>query len=565
MNLRPRFHLLTILLFVAAAIPGWLAVQAVVDGIVAQWAVRYAERQVLYDKSRMLQPILREVALARALAESPVIRKWARQPDDPKLARPALAELDDYRRRFQDQNYFIALRKSGRYFYNNAADEFAGREFRYLLSPQAPKDAWFYNLIRQDRRLHLNVNPDPELGITKLWIDVLVKDGGETLGVAGTGLELSAFVRDVVEPDVEGITGLFVDRNGAIQLHRNPSLIDFASITKQGRPQKTLDQLFAQDEDRRQILAAMRGLERGDEKIATRFVTVDGRRHLAGVAYLPEIDWYQITLIDLEVLLPFSQFGGLVALYGLSLVCLLLVFNLALRAFVLKPLAQLEAAIRVLEAGRELPPSVARIGSGEIGRLMQRFAQMAAAVLEAQHGLEAKVRERTVALDRLSKIDPLTELFNRRGMAERLAAELGRGQREGKALGILWLDIDYFKEINDSHGHALGDQVLKQVAAIISATIRSYDVAARWGGDEFLVLVYPTDQQHLDSLGERLRAAIASSRAVLDAKGQPLAMSVSIGGYVATPGEELDHVLQTGDEALYAAKEAGRNAYRAAG
>lgn len=236
-----------------------------------------------------------------------------------------------------------------------------------------------------------------------------------------------------------------------------------------------------------------------------------------------------------------------------------------LTAFVLKPLAQLEAAIRVLEAGRELPPSVARIGSGEIGRLMQRFAQMAAAVLEAQHGLEAKVRERTVALDRLSKIDPLTELFNRRGMAERLAAELGRGQREGKALGILWLDIDYFKEINDRHGHALGDQVLKQVAALISATIRSYDVAARWGGDEFLVLVYPTDQQHLDSLGERLRAAIASSRAVLDAKGQPLAMSVSIGGYVATPGEELDHVLQAGDEALYAAKEAGRNAYRAAG
>ena len=127
-----------------------------------------------------------------------------------------------------------------------------------------------------------------------------------------------------------------------------------------------------------------------------------------------------------------------------------------------------------------------------------------------------------MALDRLSKIDPLTELFNRRGMAERLAAELGRGQREGKALGILWLDIDYFKEINDRHGHALGDQVLKQVAALISATIRSYDVAARWGGDEFLVLVYPTDQQHLDSLGERLRAAIASSRAVVDANGQPL-------------------------------------------
>ena len=88
MNLRPRFHLLTILLFVAAAIPGWLAVQALVDGIVEQWAVRYAERQVLYDKSRMLQPILRDFTKA-VLRERPedvllfsrdyFVAKWSEQ------------------------------------------------------------------------------------------------------------------------------------------------------------------------------------------------------------------------------------------------------------------------------------------------------------------------------------------------------------------------------------------------------------------------------------------------------------------------------------------------------
>ena len=555
MNLRPRFHLLTILLFVAAAIPGWLAVQALVDGIVEQWAVRYAERQVLYDKSRMLQPILREVALARELAESPTIRRWARQPDDPKLARPALAELDGYRRRFQDQSYFVALERSRGYFYNNAADEFAGREFRYLLSPQAPKDAWFYDLIRQGRQLHLNVNPDPELGITKLWIDVLVKDDGETLGVAGTGLELTAFLRDVVEPDVEGITGLFVDRNGAIQLHRNPSLINFASISQQGGPQKSLERLFARDEDRQQIFAAMRRLEHGTEKIATRFVTVDGRRHLAGVAYLPEIEWYQITLIDLAVLLPFNQLAGLVALYGLSLVSLLVIFNLALRAFVLKPLAQLEAAIRVLEAGRELPPSVARIGSGEIGRLMQRFAQMAAAVLEAQHGLEAKVRERTLALDRLSKIDPLTELFNRRGMAERLAAELGRGQREGKALGILWLDIDYFKEINDRYGHAMGDQILVRLADKLASAARATDVVARLGGDEFAILCPKLQGEDIEQFCSRLLTAVASAPAD-ETPGCRLGGSIGIACY-PQDGHSLEHLLNLADRAMYAAKNAG--------
>lgn len=106
------------------------------------------------------------------------------------------------------------------------------------------------------------------------------------------------------------------------------------------------------------------------------------------------------------------------------------------------------------------------------------------------------------------------------------------------SLGILWLDVDYaWKSATYTRPRPGRPGGAQAVAAIISATIRSYDVAAQQGGDEFLVLkLYPTGQQHLDRLGER-RAAVAAPARYSDANGQPAAMSVSIGGYVATPAK----------------------------
>ena len=94
MNLKPRFLLLTIILFVIAAIPAWFAVRMLAEGIVEQWAILYAEKQALYDKSRTLQPIMREVALSRQLANSQYIRDWARNPGDKTKTRRAIAEME---------------------------------------------------------------------------------------------------------------------------------------------------------------------------------------------------------------------------------------------------------------------------------------------------------------------------------------------------------------------------------------------------------------------------------------------------------------------------------------
>ena len=563
MNLKPRFLLLTILLFIVSAIPTWLAARAMVEGVFEQWAQRYAEKQVLYDKSRTLQPILREVALSRQMAYSPYLVEWAHDPDNSAKRQRALAEMERFRQNFADHSYFIGLLGNGHYYHNNAKNEFKGQEFRYVLNKDSPKDAWFFDLVRQQQVIHINVNPDPELGITKLWIDVLIRDGTQILGIAGTGLDLASFIADVVESGDPGVTSLFVDLDGAIQLHRNPSLIDFNTISKHGVAQKNVDLLFDRDEDRKAILSAMKELRSLKKTVITAFVTLEGKRHLAGVTYVPEIAWYEITLLDLDVLLPISRFAGISVVYVVTLLCVLILFNVALGHYVLKPLRRLDRAMSDVEAGGEIAVQLDRLGTGEIRALLMRFSRMAHAVLESKRDLEAKIQDRTAALERLTKIDPLTELLNRRGMTEYIEAELARSARESNCVGILWLDIDSFKDINDRAGHAVGDQVLRAVAESIRTTLRPYDVAARWGGDEFLVLLQATDAEALNGLGERLRAVIRANQPILDSAGCPVEVTVSVGGHLAQKGEPLDSILQQGDQALYEAKAAGRDCYRA--
>lgn len=562
MNLKPRFLLLTALLFVLAAAAAWLAARELAEGIVEQWAVRYAEKQMLYDKERTLQPILREIALARQFASSPLLRKWAQHPEDASLAEAALEEMERYRELFSDRCYFVALKANGHYYYNDADNRFAGRQLRYTLDPAKPADRWFYDIVGQQRALHLNVNPDVELGVTKLWIDVLMRDGKRVLGVVGTGFELQRFVRELLMQTQPGMSSLFVDHEGAIQAYRDLSLVDFASITKQASEHSSVDRLFDRAEDSRSVRELMRELETANSaSVGSRFVELKGRPYLAGVVWLSEIGWFEITLFDLDTLLPLDRFTGLLVVYGASLLMALLVFNAVLGRLVLRPLAALDRAMDEVQRERSAPHHLPDNAPGEIGRLISHFRNMVQALFDSRSELEHKVTERTEALERLTQTDALTGLLNRRGMAERLAAEVARSNRNGRRFGILWLDVDHFKEVNDCYGHAQGDAALTCIAGLIRSVVRPYDAAARWGGDEFLVLVQDCDRTLLDDLGERLRSAVEHCQGG-DHCAQDMLLTVSVGGHLAAATEGLDPALQRADQALYAAKADGRNVYR---
>ncbi|MEY4099270.1 MAG: hypothetical protein RL300_441, partial [Pseudomonadota bacterium] len=252
----------------------------------------------------------------------------------------------------------------------------------------------------------------------------------------------------------------------------------------------------------------------------------------------------------------------LMAVYGLTLVGLLLLFNLAIRHYVVRPLEQLDKAMSMVEGGQDNVQDLDKLGTGEIKTLMHRFVSMAKAVSQARRDLESKVQERTAALEKLTRIDPMTELLNRRGMLTRLESELQRAQREGSRLGILWLDVDRFKDINDQFGHAVGDQAIKVIARLIEQTVRTYDAVSRWGGDEFLVLLPQANQISLDVLGERLRSEVEQCTAVTSDTGAVIRLSVSVGGHLQEADDTIDAMLRRGDQALFSAKAQQRNTYK---
>jgi two-component system cell cycle response regulator len=157
--------------------------------------------------------------------------------------------------------------------------------------------------------------------------------------------------------------------------------------------------------------------------------------------------------------------------------------------------------------------------------------------------------------------DPLTGLWNRGAILDLLKREVSRRQRTGDALGVIMADVDYFKKINDTHGHLVGDAVLQEVTRRLAVGIRPYDAVGRYGGEEFLVVFPGCSAENLVVGAERLRRCIADSP-VETAAGQ-LPVTLSLGLASAEQGEketlDCETFLRTADEALYAAKARGRN------
>lgn len=152
--------------------------------------------------------------------------------------------------------------------------------------------------------------------------------------------------------------------------------------------------------------------------------------------------------------------------------------------------------------------------------------------------------------------DPLTGLYNRRYLDERLAQELAFAVRHGVPVSVLLIDLDHFKSVNDTYGHAAGDAVLLAVARVLDEAVRTEDVVARFGGEEVCVVIRGIDDRGALALSERLRKNIESLP--VNVQGQILRVTASFG--VATFRRQSDgDVLQRADQALYAAKARGRN------
>jgi len=157
--------------------------------------------------------------------------------------------------------------------------------------------------------------------------------------------------------------------------------------------------------------------------------------------------------------------------------------------------------------------------------------------------------------------DPLTGIGNRAALEDHLAREVALARRHHQSLSLLVVDIDWFKQVNDRHGHTIGDAVLRSVARVTKELLRGDDLLFRFGGEEFVVLLRGTPQDGAMIVAERIRAAIAAASCICE--GKDIKVTVSLG--VATLREEDgDRLFDRADHALYEAKQQGRNRVQAA-
>jgi two-component system cell cycle response regulator len=186
----------------------------------------------------------------------------------------------------------------------------------------------------------------------------------------------------------------------------------------------------------------------------------------------------------------------------------------------------------------------------------------AVAVIRRAQALET-TRAENRRLEALATTDPLTRMLNRRALLDRLTAECDRARRYDSSLALLLIDIDHFKEINDTAGHLAGDSVLRQLGALLADAMRKVDVLARYGGEEFVAMLPETSMEGAAVFAERLRERIAAQ--VFDIGGQRsvrLTVSIGLATFPSSGVASTDDLFARADEALYRAKSGGRNQVR---
>jgi diguanylate cyclase (GGDEF)-like protein/PAS domain S-box-containing protein len=167
------------------------------------------------------------------------------------------------------------------------------------------------------------------------------------------------------------------------------------------------------------------------------------------------------------------------------------------------------------------------------------------------------LKRRIKHLQKQSLLDPVTHLLNRRGIEINLNSKIEEMKRYDLKFGLLFIDIDHFKRINDTYGHVSGDEVLKMVSKTLTNSLRPFDILGRWGGEEFLAIITNVDDRMLSSIAERCRFLVEHS-GLPDELGS-VKVTVSIGATLSRAGDDMRELIRRADELMYSCKEFGRN------
>ena len=307
---------------------------------------------------------------------------------------------------------------------------------------------------------------------------------------------------------------------------------------------------------------AVLGLEAGIALLAVSATEVERRRR-PGPSSLPDLFLLGIALLQVALCL---STGGLASPYFPTVVMSGAFAGLTLAPFRAALVAASAAALYAIGLWGEGPARVEGSATEAATATVVHVAFLALATILAAR-VARRQRDTVAALEVQSKRDPLTALENRRGFLQKMTSELARAERFSWPISMLIIDLDHFKALNDEHGHAVGDMVLVEAAALLRETVGTIDHLARIGGEEFAVAAVAAEPHHGRDLAERLLRAFRTRTWGSIRPG--LRVTCSIGIAVLEPGRRRDasveavlsRLMQRADRALYRVKQNGRNGY----
>ncbi|HLA50149.1 MAG TPA: response regulator, partial [Thermodesulfovibrionia bacterium] len=397
-SLKSKFTFSIVVIYVIVGLLTFIAFKFATDKVIEKLGINFVKKQALLEKNKALSLIHREVALSLKLIDSPLIRKWAQDEDNAELKNLALQELESYRTAFRDRSFFFIIDKSGHYYFNNAGNEFKNKKLRYTLQEDNPNDKWYFNTMKNVENFALNLDYDIPLKVTKVWINAVVRDeNNKKIGLGGSGFELTDLINTLIYSKEEGVSTVFISRDGSLEAHENPKYMEHNSNIRGNMKKVTIYDLMPDDTEKSALNNALKRIEGGTNEVETIFMTVEGKKYLAGISFIEDIGWFNIVLSDISKVVSIRNFIPVIFVIILSLLTFLFLITILLNRIILHPLSSLTASSQEIAKGNY--NIVLSVNTGdEIGQLKDAFNQMTHTVKEHTENLGQKVEERTAEL-----------------------------------------------------------------------------------------------------------------------------------------------------------------------
>lgn len=307
-----------------------------------KWIEKFVKKQVLFDKNRTLVPILNELVIVKEMANDKDIINFAKfenEENNQNIKQLEITAFEKYRQKFRDNNYFAGFSLSNNYYFSDTKNNILTSQ-KYKLSTDKKEDKWFFDTLKSDEPYQINVNEDSNLKVKKVWINYLLKENNKNIGIVGTGIDLNKFLKETVDISKDGIRNIFINDNMAIQLDRDSSLVDFASLTKKSNELNTLDLIIKDKAYTDKIKKEMETIKRfNNENIKTMWIKIDDKKALLAISYLKEMKWFNISIIDENELIVVDNMEIFILLTLMFLIILVMVIFISEKFFVL-PLKQ---------------------------------------------------------------------------------------------------------------------------------------------------------------------------------------------------------------------------------